>query len=98
MYYLSGRISDPNPNVMQNNLEYFCRVEEELTKRGISVFNPAKIKGDGKSWEWYLAYCLKWINDNRPVIYLLNGWEDSRGARLEVAFAKRLDLAIIYPM
>lgn len=98
MYYLSGKITDADPRIMRSNLQKFYEVERALVARGIDVFNPAKLEEDGRSWEWYLARDLKWINDYRPIIYLMDGWEESRGARLEVEFAKLLKLTILYPM
>lgn len=98
MYYLSGKITDPDLEIMRSNLQKFHELEHQLVSRGIAVFNPARLEQDGKSWEWYLARDLKWINDYRPTIYLMEGWQDSRGARLEVEFARLLRLTILYPI
>lgn len=98
MYYLSGKITAPTREEELANLKKFYDVEHQLASRGIEVFNPAKLEQDGKSWEWYLARDLKWINDYRPTLYMMEGWQESRGARLELAFAQLLGLNIIYPI
>lgn len=98
MYYLSGKITDADPEIMRRNLQKFYEIEHQLVARGIEVFNPAKLEEDGRSWEWYLARDLKWINDYRPTIYLMEGWQESLGSRLEVEFARLLKLTILYPM
>lgn len=98
MFYISGKITDDDPKIMRANLQKFHEVEHQLVSRGIPVFNPAKLECDGKPWEWYLARDLKWINDYRPTLYMMEGWQDSRGSRLEVAFAQLLGLSIIYPI
>lgn len=98
MYYISGKITAPTREEEVANIKKFFDVEKQLIDRGFDVFNPARLEQEGKSWEWYLARDLKWINDHRPIIYLMEGWEDSRGARLEVAFAQLLGLSIIYPL
>ena len=96
-YYLSGKITDVTRELELANLQKFHDLEKELVARGFDVFNPANWEQDGKTWEWYLARDLKWIYDNRPMLYLMEGWQDSRGARLEVEFAKLLGLSIIEP-
>lgn len=98
MLYISGKITDVSREKELVNLQNFFNVEKELIARGFNVFNPAKLEEDGRSWEWYLARDLKWINDNRPILYMLPGWQESRGARLEVEFAKLLGLRIIFPI
>jgi hypothetical protein len=98
MYYLSGKISDSTREKELANIKVFDDTEVELVKRGINVFNPTRLEEEGRSWEWYLAKDLRWIYENRPTIYLLDGWEESRGARLEVEFARLLGLYVLYPL
>lgn len=98
MYYLSGPITAPTREEELANIKKFYDLEHELLNRGFHVFNPAKLEEAGRSWEWYLARDLKWINDYRPTIYLMDGWQNSRGARLEVEFARLLKLTILYPL
>lgn len=98
MLYISGKITDVSREKELVNLQNFFNVEKELIARGFNVFNPARLEEDCRSWEWYLARDLKWINDNRPILYMLPGWQESRGARLEVEFAKLLGVRIIFPI
>lgn len=98
MFYLSGKITDVSKEKEKVNIQNFFNVEKELVGRGFEVFNPASLEEEGRSWEWYLARDLKWINDNRPTLYMLPGWEVSRGARLEVEYARLIGLRIVYPI
>lgn len=93
--YISGAISAPTRSAERKNIRRFASVEKELTAKGYDVFNPARVTIPNATWEHYLARDLKWIYENRPTIYLLRGWQDSRGARLEVAFAHLLGLVIM---
>lgn len=96
--YLSGRISDPDPDVERRNLLYF-KVREDHWKRHFPrIFNPARHKVDGWTWEDYLAYDLLYIFENRPIMMMLRGWQYSHGARLERALARNLGLVILYEM
>lgn len=98
MYYISGRISDETREKELENLRRFVEKETELTEQGIEVFNPGspeEVK-EGWTWEEYLARDIKFIFENKPTLYMLTGWEQSRGARLEYQVAKLLSLPIIY--
>lgn len=82
--YLSGKISG------LSEVEYktkFNSAELFLTGLGYDVINPVsydKIK-DG-SWEDYMKQDLKLMLDC-DYIYLLDNWEDSKGARMEYNLA-----------
>ncbi len=103
--YLSGKISDNTLAGVKRNLKKFFVVEKRLKKKGYDVFNPAdhedasthSILGreDG-TWEHYLSFDVIWIVTRRPMMYMMKGWEKSRGARLEHAVARRLNLFILY--
>jgi hypothetical protein len=93
--YISGSITAPTPTEQADNLLRFHEVAERLRKDGHDVFNPAELEVTGATWEYYLTRDLVWIYEHRPTLYLLNGWEKSRGARLEVELAKLLGLPLI---
>lgn len=92
MIYISGKITDDNPVIMQANLDRFHEKAKELKALGLTVFNPADWETDGKSWEWYLARDVRWIIENKPSFYFMKGWQESRGARLEHELAVQLKL------
>ena len=95
MIYISGKISDTDREQELINLSLFGVVEDQLRRQGYEVFNPASLEVDGGTWEYYLSRDLLWIVENRPDLYLLANWQDSKGARLEVAFAELLGLKIL---
>lgn len=97
LYYISGKITAPTREEELKNMEVFFKTEADLIARGFEVFNPARLEVDGKSWEWYLARDMKWIYENRPALYMLTGWQESRGARLEYQLALLLHLCIVEP-
>lgn len=98
LYYISGKITDVSREKELENKQMFYQAENDLVARGFEVFNPAKLDELGRSWEWYLARDLKWIYENKPALYMLPGWQESRGARLERQLALLLHLPIVEPV
>lgn len=96
--YISGKITDPDLKKMEENLLRFHQKESELQTEheDAEIFNPASLETDGWSWEAYLARDMVYIITNKPTLYMMKGWEESRGARLEHETALLLRLTIIY--
>lgn len=67
-----------------------------LVFRGYDPVNPASIdfgpdETENATWEDYMRACLPMLA-TCDYIYLLPGWEDSRGARLEKQIADALGI------
>lgn len=89
--YISGRITG-QPDFM----EKFAEAEEHLKARGFEVVNPATLTHDhGKTWGEYMIEGLKALLDCDGV-YMLKGWGDSRGAKIEKRLAQDLGSKLIY--
>jgi hypothetical protein len=95
MIYISGAMS----GIKDFNYPEFNRVAKYLREAGYKVFNPAEITLDktGMSkdeiYEAYMTICLKAI-EKCDIIYLLNGWNLSSGAKRELKKAIELDLKV----
>lgn len=65
-----------------------------LKKERNIVVNPAILE-EGFDYEEYLPICLSML---RPcdTIYMLNDWQDSKGAKVELAFAEAQGMDVIY--
>jgi len=96
LYYISGKITDVSREKERENLEKFNIKDKELRSQGHVVFNPASHEVEGTTWEQYLAFDIIFIVNNKPTLYMMKGWEESRGARLEHETALLLNLDIIY--
>jgi len=93
--YISGKITDISREHELLNMTLFNIVEEKLKAQGYEVFNPASLEVEGGTWEYYLSRDLLWIVQNKPDLYLLANWQESKGARLEVAMAELLGLRVL---
>ena len=92
LIYISGRITD-NPNCTDD----FFNAEMWLTEQGHSTINPSNlaITFPNLCYEQYLALDYKLI-EMADGIFMLHGWQKSKGACAELSYAKSLGKKIIY--
>ena len=91
--YISGAITG-----IDDFMERFAKAEKELTDKGYSVVNPAKVNAqlpEDTRYEEYMkmSFCML---DMCESIYMLQGWEKSCGANLEYGYALAKDMIIMY--
>lgn len=96
--YISGKITGT-----EDYEDRFKKAEMELRSRGFNVLNPVKA---GKWLERRLAPKIPtWVEYMKQdiqammsadCIYMLKGYRESKGARLELFLAKVLKYEIIY--
>lgn len=92
--YISGGMS----GLPSMNYPAFFKAEEELLSyKRFTVVNPARHFNGDKTLP-YATYLRKDISEllKCQAIFMLEGWEDSRGATLEHGIATALGLQIIY--
>lgn len=91
-YYLCGPMSGL-PNF---NREAFFDVAASLLEAGVSeVFSPAELSDEGRTWEDLMRICIGRLV-KCDVLVVLPGWENSRGARLEMEIAEALGLRVVH--
>lgn len=66
--------------------EVFAEAAAKLEKEGFAVLNPATLPL-GLDDRRYLPMCLSML-ESADYIYLLPGWVESDGARLELSYAE----------
>ncbi len=96
--YISGKITG-----IEDYENRFAKAEAELEAKGFNVLNPVKA---GKWLERHLAPKIPtWVEYMKQdikammsadCIYMLKGYRESKGARLELFLAKVLQYEIIY--
>lgn len=87
-------ISGPMTGIEDSNYPAFNAAESKLKRMGYEVFNPASIE-DNPFWKWedYMKECVKAL-PKCDKVYLLRGWQTSRGAIEEVKLANTLGIPI----
>ena len=87
-------ISGPMTGLPAFNFPAFHAAAGELRGRGYEVVNPAEINAETNGdWHFYLRADIKALCDC-DALALLPGWENSKGAHLELHVAHRLGLQI----
>lgn len=96
--YISGKITGTD-----NYKERFAKAEAELEAKGFVVFNPVRagkrleklLAPEVPTWIQYMKQAIASMM-NADCIYMLKGYRESKGARLELFLAKVLKYEIIY--
>ena len=90
--YLSGKITGK-----ENYKQDFELAEDFLKCLGYYVINPAKLDdvAKGLTYEQYLYTCYRLI-DIADTIFMVSGWQKSKGANAELIYAKSLGKKVMY--
>ena len=88
--YLSG----PMTGLPDYNFPAFEQARDRIRMMGHEVICPAEA-GQVEGWEWrdYMKRDILMMLDAASLV-VLPGWEDSRGARLEVHLASALGMTV----
>lgn len=81
-------ISGPMSGIADYNFPAFFAAEVELRDCGDTVLNPAR-NPKGLEYNHYMDIAMAMIRASDAVC-LLPGWENSKGAKAEVAYAESL--------
>lgn len=90
--YISGAITGTN-----DYMQRFLKAEENL-KSDYSVVNPAVVCSmlpTNFTHSEYMDVCLVLL-EKCDSIYMLKGWETSKGANIELTYAKNRKMNILY--
>lgn len=89
--YIAGKIT----GIEDLAAERFDCVENILISEGYEVVNPMKLPHNhDKSWESYMKECITELV-KCDGIYLMKGFELSKGARVEAKLASDLSIDVI---
>ena len=91
--YISGPISKQKIEKVRNK---FDKAEQKLISEGNEVINPLKINHlEGALWKDYMLRDIEELF-KCDAIYMMEGWENSMGARIELSIAIECCLRIFY--
>lgn len=87
-------ISGPMTGIKDFNRPAFFAKEMTLRGMGHVVLNPARVGSDTGKWEDNMRSSLYLLLQAQAITFL-DGWEQSRGARLEASIACELGMEVI---
>ena len=96
--YLSGKITGREK---EDYTKQFARAESFYKTGGFDVINPVKIgeeilkQNPSATWEDFMQKDLEALKTCTHIA-LLEGWEESKGAKMEKAEAEKMVLEIMY--
>ena len=96
--YVSGKITGTS-----DYADRFSAVENKLIAEGYEVLNPVRegkwlehyLEPGKPTWDQYMKYAIAAMM-KADYIYMMCGWNQSKGARLEHFLARVLNYNIIY--
>lgn len=89
--YIAGKIS----GIEEQAFQLFENAEQLLIKRGFKVVNPMKLSHNhDRTWESYMKECINEMM-KCDVIYPLPNWHESKGAKIEMDLARKLNIKIV---
>lgn len=93
--YIAGPISGHDPEIVKHRFKIAAL---ELKILDIDPINPTDMSGWGLSWEAYMiiAEAILLRSGEIDGILMLEGWEDSQGAKIEHTWAELNKIPIYY--
>jgi hypothetical protein len=94
--YISGGISG-TPEFTENQRLKFEEAELKLKEKGFVVVNPFNLNHEkAETWSDYMRTDIKALMDCTHI-FMLRGWGNSRGARIEHNLAVNLGIEVLSP-
>lgn len=89
-------IAGPMSGLPEYNFPAFKAAAEALRAAGWTVISPAELFEDtNRPWTFYMRHAIKHMLDAESI-YMLSGWSNSRGAKVEWGLAQSLGMATFY--
>lgn len=89
-------IAGPMTGIEQFNYPAFNAAAARLRAMGYEVENPAEIDlPPGKEWHEYMRHAIPKLL-KCTMVGVLDGWTQSKGARLEIEIAERLGMPVFH--
>ena len=91
--YLSG----PMTGLPDYNRPAFDKLAADIRAEGKTDFNPAEVgeRDVIRTRSWYMRKDIEALLKSDSV-HVLQGWEKSEGAKLEIEIARQLELPIVF--
>lgn len=93
--YISGCITNGGTQPVTDAIERFAAAEQEVATLGHTPLNPCDVAITSWTWRQCMNRAVRLLLE-ADGIYLLRGWENSHGARVEKQLAQGLGMTVLY--
>ena len=91
--YISGMITGLEPDQYRQK---FKEAAQHLQEEGHDPIDPSELgTPEHNSWDYYMRKAIPLLCECQGI-YMLEGWEQSRGARLELHIARSLGMDVVW--
>lgn len=90
--YLAG----PMSGIPNYNRENFARVAKWLRDKGVEVYSPGEMEDEKAGYRINLTNSIIALLTQGWAMYMLDGWFNSKGAKIEHSLALALEIPIMY--
>ena len=97
--YIAGPINADNAVDHLKNMHAFYKAQDRLTRDGFAPYNPAAnyllgVINGNYEYDDYAEAHISWLK-SADILYLLPGWEQSKGTLYEVGIAREMKIPTI---
>ena len=105
LIFVSSPYSHPDDKVREENYQKVSKYTAELISQGHVAFSPILYGHTAVNfapdmptdWSFWEHFCLTFLSKcDEMIVYMMEGWDKSKGVKEEIAHAKNLGIEIKY--
>jgi hypothetical protein len=89
MIYIAGKIGGLPYSEAETK---FAQIANHFRRNNLTVINPMELGMKNWNYEEQIQKCLQMIEIHATAIYMLGDWQQSKGAKTELAFVGKINL------
>lgn len=104
MVYVASPYNNSNPYIVEQNFKHVTEFVANLCSQGITAFSPItyghtlinhhELPSD---WDYWENFCFSFLKRcDKMIVYMMPGWETSRGVQEEIKFADKNKIKIVF--
>lgn len=90
--FIAGKVTGLH---RQQTFNLFKNAEQYLHAKGFKTINPLSLAPPICTWSYAMRISLNYMVNHCNKLYLLDNWEDSKGARIQKSLADTLGFSIM---
>lgn len=104
MIYVASPYNHSDPEIVERNFREVTEFVADLCSQGVTAFSPItyghtliKFHELPSTWEYWQNFCFSFLDKcDKMIVYMMPGWENSRGVQEEIKYADRNKIQIMF--